>query len=132
MLPPIGLDGTDGGQSRCVEDKDKEKCSGTPKLCLLPTTSPAFRENALRAYYLLAVWCDVLHQSRPSLTSTEHGWSGVEGHSNITPTIERLSTPLAPMELLKIIKCECNSNMSRENTLQRPLELSAFSISLYV
>ena len=84
----------------------------TPKLCSLPTTSPAFRENALVAHYQLAVWRDVLHQSPPSLSTTDHGWSGVEDHANITPTIVPLGTPLAPMELLKIIKCGCDSNMT--------------------
>ena len=81
-----------------------------PKLCSLPPTTPAFRENALRAHYQLAVWRDALHQSPPSLTATDHGWSRVEGHANITPTIVPLGTPLAPMELLKVIKCGCDSN----------------------
>ena len=82
-----------------------------PYLCSLLTTSPAFCENAMRDHYQLAVWRDALCQSPPSLTATDHGWSGVEGHANITPTIVPLGTPLAPMEMLKIIKCGCNSNM---------------------
>ena len=82
-----------------------------PKLCWLLTTSPAFRKYALRAPYQLAVWRDALHQSPPSLIAADHGWSGVEGHANITPTIVPIGTPLTPMELLKIIKCGCDSNM---------------------
>ena len=58
-----------------------------PKPWSLPTASSAFREHALWAHYQLAVWRDTLHQSPPSLTATDHGWSEVEGHANITPTI---------------------------------------------
>ena len=87
-----------------MEDKDEESVLEPHKLCSLLTTSPVFRENALRVHYQLAVWRDVLHQSPPSLTATDHGWSGVEDHANITPTIVPLGTPLAPMELKMKLK----------------------------
>ena len=46
----------------------------------------------------------------PLLGPTDHGWSHTEGSTRITPTIVPLATPLAPDDLLKVIKCGCYSN----------------------
>jgi hypothetical protein len=81
-----------------------------PKLCSLPPTSAAFRENALRAHYQVAVWRNALQTHPPLLDPTHHGWSHIEGSTRITPTIVPLDTPLAPEDLLKVIKCGCDSN----------------------
>ncbi|MES9879342.1 MAG: hypothetical protein ABW185_00480 [Sedimenticola sp.] len=81
-----------------------------PKLCSLPPTSEAFRQNALRAHYQLAAWRNGLQPNPPSLDPTDHGWSRVEGTTKLIPTIVPLNNALAPAELLKVIKCGCESS----------------------
>ena len=67
-----------------------------PKLCALPPTSEAFRENVLRGHYQLAIWLNALEINAPALNPLEHGWSRVEGTTKLTPTIVPPDTPLAP------------------------------------
>lgn len=81
-----------------------------PKLCSLPPTSAAFCQNALRAHYQLVVWRNALEPNPPSLDPTDHGWSHLEGSTKLMPTIIPHNTPLAPKELLKVIKCGCDTS----------------------
>ncbi|MES9881940.1 MAG: hypothetical protein ABW185_13765 [Sedimenticola sp.] len=81
-----------------------------PKLCSLPPTSAAFHQNALRAHYQVAVWRNALEPNPPSLDPTDHGWSRQEGTTKLVPTIVPCDNPLAPVELLKVIKCGCESS----------------------
>ena len=81
-----------------------------PTHCLLPPTSAAFRENALRAHFQVAVWRNALQTHPPLLDPTDHGWSHTGGSTRITPTIVPVATPLAADDLLKVIKCGCDNN----------------------
>ena len=82
----------------------------SPKLSSLPPTSAAFNQNALRAHFQLAVWLNALEARPPLLNPTDHGWSQLEGSTFLTPTIIPDDIPLAPSELLKVIKCGCDSS----------------------
>ncbi|KAG1683171.1 Glutamate receptor U1 [Nymphon striatum] len=50
------------------------KGSSTPKLCTLPPTTEAFKENVKRAHYQALVWRSLEAQNPPELDSTEYGW----------------------------------------------------------
>ena len=81
-----------------------------PKLCSLPPTDAAFHENVLRAHFQLATWRSALQTDPPALDATDHGWTCIEGSTKLIPTVVPLDTPLAPKELLKVLKCGCASN----------------------
>ena len=78
-----------------------------PKLCSLPSTEAAFRGNALRAHMAVAIWRDCLRRDPPVLHPTDHGWYHPEGSTMLFPMSVPQSTPLAPADLLKLIKCSC-------------------------
>ena len=80
-----------------------------PKLCCLPPTQSAFRENALRSHLAAAVMLDCLKTDAPTLNPKDHGWYSPEGSAMLVPTILPPDTPLAPAELLKLIKCSCSA-----------------------
>ena len=83
-----------------------------PKLCSLPPTELAFRENALRGHLAASIMLDCLKAEAPSLSPTDHGWYQPEGSSMLQPAILPPNAPLAPPELLKVIKCGCSAERS--------------------
>ena len=92
------------------KNKMKRNSIESPKLCSLPPTEAAFSENVLRAHIAVAIWRDCLTRDPPTLNPTEHGWYHPEGSAMLLPTIVPQGTPLAPADLLKLIKCGCCSN----------------------
>lgn len=94
------------------QNKMKRNALQPPKLCSLPPTDAAFRENALRGHLAVATWRDCLKRDPPSLAPTEHGWYHPDGSTMLFPTIVPQNTPLAPADLLKLIKCGCSSDKS--------------------
>jgi hypothetical protein len=92
------------------KNKMKRNSIEPPKLCSLPPTEAAFRENVLRAHMAVAVWRDCLKRDPPALHPTDHGWYHPEGSTMLFPTIVPQATPLAPADLLKLIKCGCCSD----------------------
>lgn len=107
------------GQSTCQTMTDARKKvwsskvgrsnASAPKLCSLPPTTEAFVENVARAHLQLIVWRNALEPSSPDLEPTEHGWSRIAGSRTLSPTTVSPGTPLAPLDLLKLIKCSCQS-----------------------
>ena len=80
-----------------------------PKLCSLPPTIAAFHMNALRAHLQVAVWLTALEPDPPNLRPEDHGWSRRTGSDAIRPTVVPEDTTLAPPELLRLVKCACDS-----------------------
>ncbi|KAG1660059.1 Down syndrome cell adhesion molecule-like protein Dscam2 [Nymphon striatum] len=76
-----------------------------PKLCALPPTTEAFKENVARVHLQVAIWLHALDQDPPSLELNEHGWSQEEGSNVHNPITVPADILLAPPELLKLIKC---------------------------
>ena len=83
--------------------------ASAPKLCSLPPTTEAFAENVARAHLQLAIWKSALEPTPPVLDPTAHGWSLKEGSTTLSPTAVPPETPLAPLDLLKLIRCSCQS-----------------------
>ena len=68
-----------------------------------------FAENVARAHVQFAVWKSALEPTPPVLDPTEHGWSKTEGSTTLRPTTIPPETSLAHLDLLKLIKCSCQS-----------------------
>lgn len=83
-----------------------------PKLCSLPPTDAAFKANVLRAHLAVAIWRDCLKRDPLNLAPTDHGWYHPDGSTMLFPIIVPQDTPLAPTDLLKLIKCGCSSENS--------------------
>lgn len=92
------------------QNKMKRKVLEPPKLCSLPPTETAFRENALRAHLAVCVMLSCLENDPPSLDPTKHGWYRPEGSTVLHPVVVPPHTPLAPSDLLKFIRCGCASD----------------------
>jgi hypothetical protein len=96
--------------------KVSQSMACAPKLNSLPPTNEAFKENVARAHLQAAVWRNTLEANPPALDPTTCGWSQEEGSKSLTPVTVPDNTPLAPVELLKLIKCSCSSEMPCKHT----------------
>ena len=63
-----------------------------PKLCSLPPTTEAFRQNALRAHLQVAVWRHALQADPPILDPLQHEWTLVG--TVLTPRLVAEGVPL--------------------------------------
>ena len=91
------------------KSKMRKNTLEVPKLCSLPPTSEAFGQNVLRAYHQTELWLNSLKSDPPSINPTDHGWTRIDGSTMLIPTIVPNDIPLAPKELLKVIKCGCDN-----------------------
>lgn len=108
------------GQTKCATLTEARKKSwslkvgkskaSAPKLCSLPPTSEAFRENVGRAHRQVAIWRHALDMNPPNLNPTDYGWSKDNGSTSLSPTTVQAGVSLAPTELLKLIRCSCQSH----------------------
>ena len=107
------------GQSQCSSmtearlkvwtSKVGRSIAGAPKLATLPPTNGAFGENVARAHLQVAIWRHALDSDPPSLQPTSYGWE--QEHSNsLMPTTVPEGALLAPVQLLKLIRCSCESD----------------------
>ena len=80
-----------------------------PKLCSLPPTEAAFRENVLRAHYAAAIMKSSLNPDPPTLSPTKHGWYLAEDFHILLPKMMPSDTSIAPNALIKLIKYSCSS-----------------------
>ena len=97
---------TEARQQMWFSKISRSKASA-PKLCSLPPTSEAFKQNVARAHLQVAIWLYALDPNPPVLDPTSYGWSQDEG----SPTTVPPDTSLAPTGFLKLIKCSCRSEM---------------------
>ena len=72
--------------------------------------------NVICTYLQLAVWRRALQPNPPCLNPTDHGWSQLDDSTTLIPTVVPLDTPLAPKELIKVLKCWCSSSTSYATT----------------
>ena len=80
-----------------------------PKLKSLPPTTEAFLENVKRAHLQAAVWKHALDLDPPSLDPTEHGYVRDDSSKTMLPKSIHEDVSLAPQEILKLIRCSCES-----------------------
>ena len=80
----------------------KRKVTGAPRLKSLPPTSEAFEQNVSRAHFQVSVWKDP-----PELVPTNFGWEKDEASRSLLPVTISECVALAPMDVLKVIRCGC-------------------------
>ncbi len=83
--------------------------TSTPKLCSLPPTSEAFEENVKRAHFQACVRRSVMEADPPTLDPECYGWKRDEATKSLLPTTLPNNVPLAPAEILSLLKCGCPS-----------------------
>ncbi len=88
------------------------KKAGAPKLCSLPPTNEACMQNILRAHLQVAIWRHSLEPNPPDLDPTLYGWSREENSMSLSPNTVSEGTPLAPTDLLKLIRCSCSAEFA--------------------
>lgn len=81
-----------------------------PKLCSLPPTNEAFLENVKRAHLQTCIWKNALG-APPSLCPEKFGYYKDNVTKLLLPVTVPANVALAPSELLKLIKCTCESEM---------------------
>ena len=86
--------------------------TGASKLASLPPTNEAFQGNVARAHLQVAIWRKALQSDPPSMNPVEFEWSQEEASETLFPTTLPSDTPLAPEDLLKLIRCSCSSETS--------------------
>ena len=86
-----------------------QSVAGALKLPSLPPTNEAFNENVARAHLQVAIWRNALQPDPPAIDPTAYGWSLAEGSKTLNPTTLPSDTPLAPDDLLKLVRCSCSS-----------------------
>ena len=80
-----------------------------PKLSSLPPTTEAFSENVKRAHLQTFIWKNALQLQPQSLEATDYGWTKNMTMKSLKPTTVPVNTPLAPSNILKMIRCTCSS-----------------------
>ena len=89
--------------------KVSRSIGAAPKLQSLPPTNEAFTENVARAHLQVATWKQALELNPPNVDPLTHGWTRHDGSTSLTPTTVPDNVPLAPDDILKMIKCSCDS-----------------------
>ena len=89
--------------------KVSRSIGAAPKLQSLPPTHEAFTENVARAHLQVAIWKQALELNPPNVDPLTHGWTRHNGSTYLTPTTVPDNVPLAPDDILKMIKCSCDS-----------------------
>ena len=89
--------------------KESQTLAWAPKLESSPPTDEAFRENVARAHLQVAIWRHAIDPNPPPLDRYRHGWMKDTASSSLVPITVPVSTPLAPDEILKLIRCSCES-----------------------
>ena len=85
----------------------KRKVTGAPRLKSLPPTSEAFEQNVSRAHFQVSVWKAALEKDPPELVPTNFGWEQDESSRSLLPVTISECVALAPMDVLKVIRCGC-------------------------
>ena len=98
-----------GARQKIWSRKVSRSIGAAPKLQSLPPTNEAFTENVARTHLQVAIWKQALEINPPNVDSLTHGWTRHDGSTSLTPTTVPDNVPLAPDDILKIIKCSCDS-----------------------
>ena len=83
--------------------------TSTPKLCTLPPTTEAFRENVLRAHHRALIWMSLHEQNFPKLDTTGYGRIENVKNRSLQPITLPDDIELAPEIILRLIRCGCHS-----------------------
>ena len=83
--------------------------SCAPKLHSLPPTSEAFCENVKRVHLQTCTWKHAVDTDPPDLDPVDYGWTKDETTKTLVPVMLPKNMQLAPEDVLKLIKCSCES-----------------------
>ena len=79
------------------------------KLCSLPPTSEAFKENVKRAHHQAIMWRSLEDSSLPELDVEMYGWVKDSKLKTLQPVLLPINVELAPETVMRMIKCGCKS-----------------------
>ncbi len=79
------------------------------KLCSLPPTSDAFRENVLRCHMQVAIWKSALEESPPKMDPIKYGWE-LDHQGILLPRPLPADATFAPADILQLIRCNCKAS----------------------
>ena len=82
---------------------------GMTRIASLPPTTEAFSENVKRAHLQTFIWKNALQLDQQKLDPTDYGWVKEVGTKSLRSTTVPVDTPLAPSDILKLIRCTCSS-----------------------
>lgn len=89
--------------------KVSRSIGAAPKLQSLPPTNEAFKENVSRAHLQVAIWKNAIDHNPPNMDPLMYGWTRCVGSTSLTPITVSDNVPIAPDDILKMIKCSCDS-----------------------
>ena len=84
--------------------------TSTPQLNNLPPTTEAFIENVKRAHVQACVWKHALHSVPPLIDLLNHGLIRDTSTKSLQPRALPEDVPLAPENILKLIRCSCKTD----------------------
>ena len=79
------------------------------KLCSLPPTSEAFKENVKRAHHQAIMWRSLEDSSLPELHVEKYGWVKDSKLKTLQPVLIPTNVELAPETVMRLIRCGCKS-----------------------
>ena len=91
--------------------KVSRSIGGAPKLQTLPPTDEAFSENVARAHLQVAIWREAMAPNPPDMDPLAHGWTQLRGSTSLTPRGVADNVAIVPDDILRLIKCSCDSDM---------------------
>ena len=98
------------GRQKMWSLKVGKTVGGAPKLEALPPTTEAAEMNIARAHLQTAIWRFAEHPDPPLLNPEMYGWR--HDGTSLTPITLPPNVQQAPDQLLKLIKCTCDSAQS--------------------
>ena len=84
--------------------------TSTPHLNNLSPTTEAFIENVKRAHIQVCVWKHSLHSAPPLIDPLNHGLIRDTNTKSLLPRALPEDVPLAPENILKLIRCSCETD----------------------
>ena len=98
------------GRQRMWSLKMGKKVCVAPRLETLPPTTEACEINIARAHLQVDIWIHADHPDPPLINPEMHGWH--RDGTSLTPIALPPNVRQAPDQLLKLIKCTCDSSQS--------------------
>lgn len=84
--------------------------SWTPKIETLPPSTEAFTENVKSAHLQTSVWKAAVCSDPPAADPVNFGCTKHEPSKSLLPVTVPASVPLAPEEIMQLIKCGCEGS----------------------
>ena len=91
--------------------KEGKGSTSTPHLNNIPPTTEAFIENDKQAHIHACVWKHSLHSAPPLIDPLNHGFIRDTSTKSLLPRALPEDVPLAPEDILKLIRCSCETDI---------------------